>query len=403
MSKKNDDFFVEKKPWSEVKDQLLGCYLKPYVAKILHTRKPLVYVDCFAGKGKFDDGNPGSPLIALDIIQQGLTASKMNGHVDIAPAFIDLNYADDLRVNLKDYPGVKIVSGAYEETIDDLLKNKNGCNVFLYIDPYGIKALNCSKFDEFANGQFYSIELLINMNSFGFIREGCRVMGKQFKMDDDNFFDDLVEYAPAKFDTSDKSVEALNQIAGGVYWQSIIEQFSSGEIDGYKAEEYFAEQYCQRLSQTFTYVLNMPIRIKEGQHTKYRMIHATNHPDGCILMADNICNRWELMRQIQTGGQLSLFPETVDNQIIDEAEVQNDVIAHFSQCYNWTSLNEALAVFFVEYGVVCKSGEIRNILKKLEKEKRLKVMRTPGVTEKGTPSTFMTEGHGKTVSVKWVR
>lgn len=403
MSKKNDDFFVEKKPWSEVKDQLLGCYLKPYVAKILHTRKPLVYVDCFAGKGKFDDGNPGSPLIALDIIQQGLTASKMNGHVDIAPAFIDLNYADDLRVNLKDYPGVKIVSGAYEETIDDLLKNKNGCNVFLYIDPYGIKALNCSKFDEFANGQFYSIELLINMNSFGFIREGCRVMGKQFKMDDDNFFDDLVEYAPAKFDTSDKSVEALNQIAGGVYWQSIIEQFSSGEIDGYKAEEYFAEQYCQRLSQTFTYVLNMPIRIKKGQHTKYRMIHATNHPDGCILMADNICNRWELMQQIQTGGQLSLFQETVDNQIIDKTEIQNDVIEHFSQCCNWTSLNEALAVFFVKYGAVCKSGEITNILKKLEQEKRLEVMRTPSVTEKGKPSTFMTEGHGKTVSVKWVR
>ena len=66
MAKKNDDFFVKKKPWSKVKDELLGCYLKPYVAKILHTRKPLAYVDCFAGKGKFDDGNPGSPLIALD-------------------------------------------------------------------------------------------------------------------------------------------------------------------------------------------------------------------------------------------------------------------------------------------------------------------------------------------------
>ena len=27
MAKKNDDFFVEKKPWSKVKDELLGCYL----------------------------------------------------------------------------------------------------------------------------------------------------------------------------------------------------------------------------------------------------------------------------------------------------------------------------------------------------------------------------------------
>lgn len=402
MAKKNDDFFVKKKPWSEVKDQLLGCYLKPYVTKILHTHKPLVYVDCFAGKGKFDDGNPGSPIIALDIIEQCRMTSTLSDCAQISSAFIDLNYANDLRSNLKDYPGVKIVSGSYEDSIDDLLKNKNGCNVFLYIDPYGIKSLNCSKFDEFANGKFSSIELLINMNSFGFIREGCRVMGKQFKMDD-TFFDDLVEYNPTKFDASDKSVEALNQIAGGAYWQSIIEQFSNGEIDGYKAEEYFAEQYCQRLSQTFTYVLNMPIRIKEGQHTKYRMIHATNHPDGCILMADNICNRWELMQQIQTCGQLSLLQETIDNEIIDEDKIRSNVIDHFSQCCNWTSLSEALAVFFMEYGVICKSGEITKILKKLEKEKRLDIMRNPSFTDKGKPSAFMTEGRGKTVSVKWVR
>lgn len=30
MAKKNDDFFVEKKAWSVVKDELLGCYFKPY-------------------------------------------------------------------------------------------------------------------------------------------------------------------------------------------------------------------------------------------------------------------------------------------------------------------------------------------------------------------------------------
>ena len=372
-------------------------------AKILHTKKPLVYVDCFAGKGKFDDGKQGSPLIALDIMRQALTSSAMNGNMLIDSTFIDLNYADDLRNNLKAYPGVKIVSGAYEDIIGDLLKGKGGCNVFLYIDPYGIKSLNCSKFDEFANGRFYSIELLINMNSFGFIREGCRVMGKQFKIDDDSFFDDLLEYEPARLETSDKSVEALNQIAGGDYWKSIIEQYTNGKIDGYKAEEYFSEQYCQRLSQTYTYVLNMPIRIKKWQHTKYRMIHATNHPDGCVLMADNICNRWELMEQLQTGGQQSLFRESVDNRFIDPEEIQENVIEHFSQCCGWTHLNEALAVFFVKYGAICKSGDIANILKKLEKDKRLEVMRYPSLTKNGKPSTFMTEGHNQTVSVKWVK
>lgn len=404
MSKKNDDFFVEKKPWSKVKDELLGCYLKPYVAKILYTRKPLAYVDCFAGKGKFDDGNPGSPLIALDIFQQGLASTKLDGNARIGAAFIDLNYASDLENNLSAYKGIKIVPGAYEDTIENLLKSKTGCNVFLYIDPYGIKALDCSKFDTFANGQFNTIELLINMNSFGFIREGCRVMGQQFKIDDDSFFDDLVEYDSTKLDTSDKSVEALNQIAGGDYWKSIIEQYTNGKIDGYKAEEYFSEQYCQRLSESYKYVLNMPIRIQQNQHPKYRMIHATNHPAGCVLMADNICNRWELLKDIQNGGQLTLFQEDFNNQIIDESTIRERVIEHFSQCDTWTSLTEAEAVFFVKYGAICKSGEIAKILKVLEKDGRLAADRNPAFSEKTKrPTTFMTEGHGQTVSVKWVK
>ena len=404
MAKKNDDFFVEKKPWSKVKDELLGCYLKPYVAKILYTHKPLAYVDCFAGKGKFDDGNPGSPLIALDIFQQGLASTKLTGNARIGAAFIDLNYASDLEANLSAYKGIKIVSGAYEDTIEDLLKSKVGHNVFLYIDPYGIKALDCTKFDTFANGQFNTIELLINMNSFGFIREACNAMGMQFKIGDDGFFDDLVEYDPTILDTTDKSIEALNRIAGGDYWKEIISRYKSGEIDGYKAEEYFSEQYCQRLGRSYTYVLNMPIRIQQNQHPKYRMIHATNHPDGCVLMADNICNRWELLKEIQTGGQMTLFQEDFNNQIIDESKIKEKVIEHFSQCNTWTSLTVLEATFFIKHGAICKSGDIAKVLKALEKEGRLAVIRNPAFSEKtNRASTFMTEGHGRTVSVKWVK
>lgn len=404
MAKKNDDFFVEKKPWSRVKDELLGCYLKPYVAKILYTHKPLAYVDCFAGKGKFEDGQPGSPLIALDIFKQGLASTKLDGEARIGAAFIDINYASDLETNLSAYPGVKIVSGAYEDTIEGLLKFKTGCNVFLYIDPYGIKALDCTKFDSFANGHFNTIELLINMNSFGFIREACNAMGTQFKIGDDGFFDDLVEYDPTILDATDKSIEALNRIAGGDYWKELIARYKNGEINGYKAEECFSEQYCQRLSKSYTYVLNMPIRIQQDRHPKYRMIHATNHPGGCVLMADNICNRWELLKEIQTSGQMTLFQEDFNNRIIDESKIREKIIEHFSQYDTWISLTMAEAVFFVKYGAICKSGEIAKILKVLEKEGRLLVDRNPAFSEKKKQSTsFMTESHGQTVSVKWVK
>lgn len=403
MAKKNDDFFVEKKPWSKVKDELLGCYLKPYVAKILYTRKPLAYVDCFAGKGKFDDGNPGSPLIALDIFRQGLASTKLDGNVRIGAAFIDLNYASDLEMNLSSYKGIKIVSGAYEDAIEELLKSKTGCNVFLYIDPYGIKALDCTKFDAFSNGQFNTIELLINMNSFGFIREACNALGTTFKVDDSGFFDDLIEYDPTILDATDKSIEALNRIAGGDYWKGIIAQYKNGAIDGYKAEESFSEQYCQRLSESYTYVLNMPIRIQPNQHPKYRMIHATNHPSGCVLMAENICNRWQLLKDIQSGGQMTLFQETFNNQIMDESTIRERIIEHFLQCDRWISLTEAEALFYVKYGAICKPGKIADVLKALEKDGCIAVNRNPSLTKTGKPSAFMTEGHGQTVSVKWVK
>ena len=63
------DFFKEKKAWSLFKDKILDYYLVPYLAKILRTGKPLVIFDCFAGKGKFDGGENGSPIIIAEHIK----------------------------------------------------------------------------------------------------------------------------------------------------------------------------------------------------------------------------------------------------------------------------------------------------------------------------------------------
>ena len=106
----------------------------------------------------------------------------------------------------------------------------------------------------------------------------------------------------------------------------------------------------------------------------------------------------------QDKGQKSLFQEDFNNQIIDSSIIEAKVIDHFSEYHCWTSLTEAEACFFVEQGVICKSGEIAKILRKLEMDGGLAVRRNPDVSEKTRkPSTFMSEGHGKTVSIKWVK
>lgn len=397
MSKKNDDFFKEKKPWSEVKDELLGCYLKPYFQKILHTRRTIVYVDCFAGKGAFEDGKPGSPLIALHTIEDCLGQTTITQN-NIQSYFIDLNYAEELTKNLKDYSSVNIIPGKYEEQIEEILKNKNGCNVFLYVDPYGIKALDCVLFDSFASHGFNSIELLINMNSFGFIREGCRVLGVKFE---DDILEDLVEYDSTQLTADDKSKSALDKIAGGDYWVKIIEKKRKGIITAYEAEAEFAEAYCKRMRQSYTYVLNMPLRIKAGQVPKYRMIHATNHADGTLLMVENIFGRWELMQDIQRGGQLSLFEENVENETIDEKEIRCKVIEYISKISSFKRMNPIMADFYSTYGVICRTKTVKSIFKDLEKSGQLIVKRTPKTTVKGRPSTFFADEKGNITELRW--
>ena len=344
MAKDNSTFFLKKNKWSEVEDELLGCYLKPYIQKILATRRPVFYIDCFAGKGRFDDGTDGSPLIALSIIEECLKSTFIK-KAQIESCFIDLNYTDDLRRNLTGYNNISILAGKYEDNIERLLQGKRGQNVFLYIDPYGIKALDCGLFDKFSKYGFNSIEILINMNSFGFMREACRAMKVAYCDVED--FDDIVEYEPTKMDASARSIQALTDIAGGDYWQSIIDDYKAHRIDGYMAEKEFSQQYCLRLRQNYNYVLNMPIRLKKGQQPKYRMIHATNHEGGCVLMYENICKRWEVLDEMQTGGQISLFDTTIEDNIIDAEKIRSKMELHLTQYRIDTTLNKILAVIMV--------------------------------------------------------
>ena len=304
MSKNNKDFFKKKKDWSVVKDTLLACYLPQYFQKVLKTERPIYYVDCFAGKGMFDDGEKGSPLIAMQIRNERLAAStalqaKKPGAIQFC--FIELNHAADLQRNVDAFPcsfdRPEIISGKFEDNIRDKLRDKRGKNVFLYIDPYGIQALDSDLFLELQTYGFSSFEMLINFNSFGFFRDACRVMKVDYTKDKAFLgLEDLVEYDPAEFDVTtsagiEKSEKLLTAIAGGDYWKDIVRGFHNGDYDGYSAEKRLSTAYREELKKRHAYVLDMPIRMKHDQRPKYRMIHVSDHEDACFLMAENMQNR----------------------------------------------------------------------------------------------------------------
>jgi len=407
MSKDNCDFFKQKKIWSEVKDELLGCYMVPYFTKVLSMGNPILYVDCFAGKGKFDDGKSGSPLTALQSLDSSIASRSGSRIPMVSIKFIELNHYQDLETNIPSQhrDRCEVIGGKFEDNIEPLLQkamsSNRTLNVFLYVDPYGVKVLNAALFDALAVA-FTTAELLINLNSFGFIREACRVKKISFREQEDEIFSDLEEYDSSVLD----SIQDLNGIAGGDYWQAIINDYSVKKIDCYEAEKEFSRQYRERLRQNYAYVLDMPIRLKAGQHPKYRMVHATNHPDGCILMADNIAKRIDrLVIEIQNSGQLSLMPKTAENEMVSEDMLMDRVKALLENTPAFMRLNKFLANFFNENGVLCdlarlSSGRSGSVLKTLEMNGYIEVQRTPAFTDKGKPSKFWQEGKGNTLCLQ---
>jgi len=408
MPKDNTGFFLKKSTWSIVKDQLLEGYLPQYFQKVLATHRPVFYVDCFAGKGKFEDGKDGSPRIALKVRDDCLRHTTFSdGKIDMC--FIELNHAKELQQNISDYHqngSPMVISGKYEEQIVGLLTSKKHYNVFLYIDPYGIKALDYRLFNKFSSFGFGSIEMLINVNTFGFFRDACRVL-RVDKVQLDEAFSDLddfiVEYAPTKVDDSEHSKTLLSEIAGGDYWVDIVREYQENRIDGYQAEMRFSTEYKQQLKRIFKYVLDIPIRIKPNQCPKYRMVHVSNHEDGCILMANNMAARKdELFIDIQNKGQLSFLIQTSENEIIGIEEIYCKVEAYLQNNKENIRLNALLASFFTDCGVICKSGDLIEILRMMERSGKIQVNRYPSTTEKtGKPSTFFSERNGKSVIIRW--
>lgn len=414
MAKNNANFFKTKNEWSEIKDKLLGCYLVPYFQKILKTRRPIFYVDCFAGKGKFEDGKDGSPLIALSARDEclRLTTSQINKSIAIETNFIDLHYASELKTNIaaynNDYGCPRVHPGRYEDLILELLKQKAGYNVFLYIDPYGIRALDMALFDKFCSDGFFTFEMLINFNSFGFFRDACRAMKVDYSKDEAiSDLDDLVEYAPTIVDTSPQSVVLLSRIAGGDYWKNIVVDYNDGKLDGYQAEKRLSTEYKQRLKQSYKYVLDLPICLKAGHRPKYRMIHACNHEAGCFLMAQNMQKRQdEIYYNIQQRGQISFleldstYSQSVGGEWITKSEIAEKVSSCLQSVSRDIGITKFISAFVNDYGLLCDFNMIHEILDELQEKGLIQIIRNPNKTPTGKKTSFWEEKKEQTVTIR---
>ncbi len=367
-----NNFFSQKKSWSKHKDVILKNYLKPYLAKISKTNRPITIIDCFAGKGKFDDGLNGSPLIIMEEIKNLEPANTKSA---VRTIFIESKYYNDLELNLKDYKNTSILKGTFEENLDKVLNLDINNNLFIYIDPYGIKSLDFKYFSLLAKKGFNSLEILLNFNSIGFLREACRVRkcSNLIKPEDREEEYEIEE---------SMDIEKMNLIANGNYWIKIINEFNNGIIDFHQAEEKLVALYTEKLNLLFQYLIKIPIRTKIKNIPKYRIIFGTNHPDGLILMSETMHNTRNKMIQNERKGQEVLFGE-YDLFTGDKLGIEKKILVILEKNISEMNLKNLYIELIKYYNYQFLFGDYRSKIIELEKEGQIEVRREQEFTKTG--------------------
>lgn len=376
----SDNFFDKKQPWSKVKDEVVSGYLKPYCAKLLATHKPLKIVDCFAGRGKFEDGNDGSPIMIAKVIKEILDSKEAYSNKNIEACFIEEKYHDDLKINLEPYYNYKVIDGKFEDNISKIIEKnqKSEVNLFLYIDPYGIKSLSFKVFEELKNMNNISTEFLMNFNTFGFLREGFRLL--KYTVPD--------ELNEVTFEVDEKnSIERMNVIANGDYWKKIIHDKNSNKINMYKAEQLFVQEYILQLKNVYKYVVNIPIKEKLNYLPKYHLIYGTNHTDGIRLMVDGMNKAWNNSSSVSMSNVFEIFEQPNYYESI-EYNLEDEIFKH---TLNRIHLKDLLLKLIETFGIAYRYSEYVDKLSSLSKiqeslfdtnEQKLRIIREYK-TEKG--------------------
>lgn len=134
----HSEFFGNRDAKAVLKHGLLARYAKYFAGRAgKATRGRVAFIDGYAGKGRYDDGNPGSPLLLATQAHGAETFGR-----DVLLAFVEQD--DDLRAKLASTltaDGIEadqLLGGDFDEAVDGLLKRYADRAVLLFVDPFGL-------------------------------------------------------------------------------------------------------------------------------------------------------------------------------------------------------------------------------------------------------------------------
>lgn len=286
-----EEFFRKRKDAAVIKHDILAGYLLPYVMKT-GLRSPcrrVSYIDGYAGPGVYDNEEPGSPEVAIQVGEAVGRHREFGGH------FIEqrLEFVSRLEEHLAERAatGWKVHPGTAEEKLPAALDDVGTDPVLVFLDPYGLAL----PFDQLVGLLFcrqHTTEVVINFSLAALQRLGG-FLGKDYwprtKPGPVDLFGEPAEPAMSPerahkaTDQRDQMVGLLDEFLGGDWWQAI--KRSGDPVWRERVRDEYVRRLCEAGGRGW---MNWAVSIPEKFDGKpvYDLLLFTRHPHGLWLFND---------------------------------------------------------------------------------------------------------------------
>ncbi|MFC0503616.1 three-Cys-motif partner protein TcmP [Micromonospora costi] len=302
----NDDFFKSRKAAAVLKHGILKRYPVVFASKT-GQGNPIVFLDGYAGRGEYEGGEPGSPLLL------SRCAEFVQGFRDVLAFFVEQD--PDNFVNLQEVLATKggpvrreLRQGSLDEHLPEVLARAKGASLFAFLDPFG-PALDFEliKYRLLGRPNWPPTEVLLHFSVSSVARMGRAVQVAQ-------------KQRGGLSESDRKTAARLNRFLGGDWWTSLFSEVQqpSDEQSATDVALRVARRYAERLTEGTQYqAIEMPVRPRPDLAPRYILALFTTHGEGAWHFADTLGKagvEWEeawveeQMRRGQAGPQ-TLFGE----------------------------------------------------------------------------------------------
>jgi three-Cys-motif partner protein len=343
-------------PHTRAKHDILGRYLDGWYPTLSKWYGRVVYFDGFAGRGRYNDGSEGSPLIALRRLLDHRFFPQMQGR-EFVFFFVEANAdnATSLQEALDDFkasrqpwpPNVKyhVVNERFDvhatALIDYLHEQKRAlAPTFAFVDPFGYSGL---PMDLLADLLAYPrTELFVNF---------------------------MVGHVQ-RFIMRDGQENAMRSLFG-MDVRDVLASYVPGDAD---RVDYLHDVYKQQLHDRvgFPYVQSFGMINRTG-NTGYYLFHGTRHPKGVSLMK-------EAMWKIDPEGDYTFSDRLAGHDVLftldpDLNPLREAFEKHFMGRYG---VHVAEIEQYTLLETPYRETHVRPVLRKLELDRTINVNRPPG-------------------------